>query len=66
MEMNEEEARLVEEIRTRVQMLQRMGRNDLLLRAIGVPALEELRIEAARGNLKNALKALLAEIEEAE
>jgi hypothetical protein len=51
MEMNDEEARLVEEIRTRVQMLQRMGRNDLLLRAIGVPALEELRIEAARGNL---------------
>ena len=51
MEMNDEEARLVEEIRTRVQMLQRMGRNDLLLRAIGVPTLEELRIEAARGNL---------------
>lgn len=51
METNDNEAKLVEEIRTRVQALQRMGRNDLLLRAIGVPTLEELRIEAARGNL---------------
>ncbi|MBR5657204.1 MAG: hypothetical protein IKW98_11090 [Prevotella sp.] len=51
METNDEETRLVEEIRMRVQTLQRMGRNDLLLRAIGVPTLEELRIEAARGNL---------------
>ena len=51
METNDEETRLVEEIRMRVQTLQRMGRNDLLLHAIGVPTLEELRIEAARGNL---------------
>lgn len=51
MENQNDEMKLVEEIRERVQILQRMGRNDLLLRAIGVPTLEELRIEAARGKL---------------
>lgn len=51
MENQNDEIKLVEEIRERVQILQRMGRNDLLLRAIGVPTLEELRIEAARGKL---------------
>ena len=33
------------------RQLQQAGRNDLLLRAIGVPLLEELHIEAARGRL---------------
>ena len=33
------------------RQLQREGRTDLLLRAIGVPMLEELRIEAAKGQL---------------
>ena len=42
---------LAAELRQRVACLQRMGRNDLLLQAIGVPLLEQLRIEAARGNL---------------
>ena len=31
--------------------LQRIGRTDLILHALGVPLLEELRIEAARGRL---------------
>ena len=31
------------------------GRNDLLLRAIGVPLLEKLRIEAARARLSRLL-----------
>jgi len=39
------------QLRDLVRGLQAMGRNDLLLRAIGVPLLEELRIEAARGRL---------------
>jgi hypothetical protein len=43
---------LAEELRFIVNQLQQRGRNDLLLRAIGVPTLEELRIEAARGTLK--------------
>lgn len=43
---------LAGELRSLVQQLQMRGRNDLLLRAIGVPLLEELRIEAARGTLK--------------
>ncbi len=33
------------------RQLQREGRTDLLLKAIGVPMLEELRIEAAKGQL---------------
>lgn len=33
------------------RQLQRAGRTDLLLKAIGVPMLEELRIEAAKGQL---------------
>lgn len=43
---------IAEELRALVRQLQFRGRNDLLLRAIGVPTLEELRIEAARGTLK--------------
>ena len=43
--------KIAEEIRTRINELQSIGRNDLLLQAISVPVLEELRIEAARGTL---------------
>lgn len=42
---------LAEEIRLRVKEFRQLGRNDLLLHAIGVPVLEDLRIEAARGHL---------------
>ena len=37
------------------RQLQREGRTDLLLRAIGVPMLEELRIEAAKGQLSRLM-----------
>ena len=40
-----------QELKRLVSQLQAEGRNDLLLKAIGVPLLEELRIEAAKGNL---------------
>lgn len=42
---------VAKEIRRLIEQLQRAGRNDLLLHAIGVPLLEELRIEAAKGKL---------------
>ena len=42
---------LADELRAIVRQLQTAGRNDLLLRALTVPVLEELRIEAARGRL---------------
>ena len=42
---------LAEELKQTVSLLQGAGRKDLLLQAIGVPLLEELRIEAARGQL---------------
>lgn len=51
MEENVEQEKIADEIHKQVKMLHGMGRNDLLLRAIGVPLLEELRIEAARGKL---------------
>jgi len=38
-----------------VRELRAAGRNDLLLRSIGVPVLEELRIEAARRKLSHLL-----------
>jgi len=44
---------LSDELRHLVRQLQAAGRNDLLLRAITVPVLEELRIEAARGRLSH-------------
>ena len=44
----EERAR---ELKRLVSQLQDEGRTDLLLHAIGVPLLEELRIEAAKGRL---------------
>ena len=39
------------ELKRLIEQLQADGRNDLLLKAIGVPLLEELRIEAAKGRL---------------
>ena len=39
------------ELKRLVGQLQAEGRHDLLLKAIGVPLLEELRIEAAKGRL---------------
>ena len=44
-----EEAAL--EVRKLAEQLMAEGRKDLLLKAIGVPLLEELRIEAAKGKL---------------
>ena len=53
--MTEQERRTAEEaaleVRRLAEQLVAAGRKDLLLRAIGVPLLEELRIEAARGEL---------------
>ena len=46
---------IAQEVRRLVGKLQAEGRNDLLLRAIGVPLLEELRIEAAKGKLSRLL-----------
>lgn len=40
------------QLRRLVEQLQIMGRNDLLLQAITVPTLEQLRIEAAKGSLQ--------------
>lgn len=40
-----------QELKRLVSQLQAEGRNDLLLKAIGVPLLEKLRIEAAKGKL---------------
>ena len=40
-----------QEVKRLVNQLQAEGRKDLLLHAIGVPLLEELRIEAAKGRL---------------
>ena len=42
---------VVLEVRRLTEQLVRAGRKDLVLKAIGVPLLEELRIEAARGKL---------------
>lgn len=53
MNNDEEQARLIaRQIRELVKKLQVMGRNDLLLQAITVPTLEQLRTEAARGTLR--------------
>lgn len=46
---------IAEEIRLLADQLKAMGRTDLLLKAIGVSALEELRIEAAKGNLSQLM-----------
>ena len=42
---------MAEQVRVLAEQLKRAGRKDLLLRAIGAPLLEELRIEAARAKL---------------
>ena len=42
---------LAEQLKMLTQQLQAAGRTDLLLKVIGVPMLEELRIEAAKGQL---------------
>ena len=46
---------LSEQLRTIIKQLRSEGRNDLILSALGVPLLEELRIEAARGKLSRLL-----------
>ena len=46
---------IAEQIRQLAELLQMAGRKDLLLRAIGSPLLEELRIEAARTKLSRLL-----------
>lgn len=51
--MTAEEAAL--ELRRLAERLMAEGRKDLLLRAIGVPLLEELRIEAAKGKLSRLI-----------
>lgn len=43
------------EVKRLVGQLQVEGRSDLLLKALGVPLLEELRIEAAKGKLSRLL-----------
>ena len=39
---------MAQELAQLVAQLRAMGRNDLLLRAVSVPVLEELRLEAAK------------------
>lgn len=42
---------MAQEVKRLAMQLQQSGRQDLLLHALGVPLLEELRIEAAKGRL---------------
>ena len=56
--MNEQQhspEEIAREIRHLIGQLQIAGRNDLLLHAVGVPLLEELRIEAAKAKLSRLL-----------
>ena len=46
---------MAEQVRKLAEQLMMAGRKDLLLRAIGAPLLEELRIEAARAKLSRLL-----------
>ena len=46
---------IAEQLRKLAEQLQVAGRKDLLLKAIGAPLLEELRIEAARAKLSRLL-----------
>ena len=46
---------VAEQVRILARQLQAAGRKDLLLKAIGAPMLEELRIEAARAKLSRLL-----------
>jgi hypothetical protein len=50
-EMKPSPEKVAQEVKRLVGLLQADGRQDLLLKAIGVPLLEELRIEAAKGRL---------------
>lgn len=55
--MNEQHTpeEMAQELAQLVAQLRAMGRNDLLLRAVGVPVLEELRLEAAKSKLSRLL-----------
>ena len=46
---------MAQELAQLVAQLRAMGRNDLLLRAVSVPVLEELRLEAAKSKLSRLL-----------
>ena len=46
---------IAEQVRLLAEQLQMAGRKDLLLKAIGAPLLEELRIEAARAKLSRLM-----------
>ena len=46
---------IADDIKRLVEELKGLGRNDLLLQAIGLSTLEELRIEAAKANLSSLL-----------
>ena len=51
--LSSEEA--AQEVKRLAMQLQQSGRQDLLLHALGVPLLEELRIEAAKGRLSRLM-----------
>lgn len=56
MTQDEEQARqMAQQVHELIRKLQVMGRNDLLLKAISVPVLEQLRTEAARGTLSKLI-----------
>lgn len=57
MDRNEEKTldELVSDVQQGVRRLAALGRTDLLLRAVGVQHLEQLRIEAARGTLSRLI-----------
>lgn len=56
MNNDEEQAlQMAQQVRELVRKLQVMGRNDLLLQAITVPTLEQLRTKAARGTLRKLI-----------
>ena len=46
---------IAEQLRTLVAELQAAGRQDLLLKAISVPVLEQLRLQAAKGRLSRLM-----------
>lgn len=52
---NEEALQMAQEMRQLANRLVAMGRYDLMVQAIGVPTLEQLRIEAARGTLSRLI-----------
>ena len=55
MEQTKTPEEIANELRRLVCELQLQDRNDLILQALGVPLLEQLRIEAARGKLSRLL-----------